>query len=443
MSVGLRALVLGAVALGWHPGVAASQETDVRDAVLRTFAAIRDGRTEELLREYAPGARIIVVGSGVIELTPTELARRLGATEWKATSISTQLIGGRSVTVAEMDGPLRIEGAVELPGPWRYAETRVRQGSEWRILQAEISPPDAAAAAGPSGGVAPTGRAGATPTGERRPGTGTATSAAAVTPAEGDASGTGAGGAAGGVADRQGTLAPDVEILGPPPPVPPAVIARDEQGNTTVRAIRLDAPLDIDGRLDEPVYSQVSPLDEFIQSLPDEGAPASELTEAWVMFDDENVFVSARVHDRAPESQWVANEMRRDLIRTNDNFGLIFDTYYDRRNGYFFYVNPLGAFSDIQVTNEGSPNFDWNPVWDVRTGRFEGGWTVEMRFPFKSLRYRPGTSQVWGLQLRRMIRRRNETAQLTLRWATTRFCDSRAPRRSSGSRRHRRGSTST
>src|SRR5690606_38062663 len=65
----------------------------------------------------------------------------------------------------------------------------------------------------------------------------------------------------------------------PPAPVPPAVITRDEAGNATVRAIRLAAPLDLDGRLDEPVYREVAPLDGFIQSLPDEGAPATELTE--------------------------------------------------------------------------------------------------------------------------------------------------------------------
>ena len=71
---------------------------------------------------------------------------------------------------------------------------------------------------------------------------------------------------------------------------------------------------------------------------------------------------------------------------------------------------PIGDFA---ITNEGNPNSDWNPVWDVRTGRFEGGWTVEMEISFKSLRYRPGTTQVWGVQLRRNIRRKNELAFLT------------------------------
>ena len=100
------------------------------------------------------------------------------------------------------------------------------------------------------------------------------------------------------------------------------------------------------------------------------------------MFDDTNVYVSARLWESAPPSQWVANEMRRDTaqLRENDNFGAFFDTFYDRRNGFMFYANPLGGRAEQQFTNEGNPNADWNPVWDVRTGRFDGGWTIEMEF---------------------------------------------------------------
>ena len=208
----------------------------------------------------------------------------------------------------------------------------------------------------------------------------------------------------------------DAAILdGPPPPVPPAVLTRDAAGRATVRAIRLDESLRLDGVLDEPVYAAVPAITGFIQQLPDPGAPATERTEAWILFDATNVYVSARVWDSAPESRWVANEMRRDTsqLRQNDTFTAFFDTFYDRRNGFNFYTNPLGARSDSQFTNEGNPNNDWNPVWDVRTGRFEGGWTVEMEIPFKTLRYRSEPPHVWGIQLRRAIRRKNEWVYLT------------------------------
>ena len=213
--------------------------------------------------------------------------------------------------------------------------------------------------------------------------------------------------------DGSGSSTPSIQ--GPPPPRPPDVINRDDRGNATVRALRLEEPLDVDGELNESVYRDNPAISGFIQSVPDEGAPATEETEAWVTFDEENVYISARVHEEVPEAEWVANEMRRDAngIGNNDNFGVVIDTYYDRRNGYFFYTNPLGALADVQLTNEGNPNFDWDPVWDVQTGRFPGGWTLEMAIPFESLRYRPGREQVWGLQLRRGIQRKNEWSHLT------------------------------
>ncbi len=210
-------------------------------------------------------------------------------------------------------------------------------------------------------------------------------------------------------------VAPGVAIDGPPPPVPPAVVTR-AGGQATVRAIRLLAGLRVDGRLDEPVYDAVAPVSGFIQQLPDEGAPATERTDAWVMFDDENFYVAGRCWDSAPPGEWVATEMRRDAFNmlNNDLFGFFVDTFYDRRNALLFYANPLGGFVDQAITNEGNPNRDWNPVWDVRTGRFDGGWTIEMVVPFKSLRYRPARDQVWGIQLRRTVMRKNEWAYLTL-----------------------------
>ena len=223
----------------------------------------------------------------------------------------------------------------------------------------------------------------------------------------------GAVAAGGSVAGDDARLATAID--GPSPPVAPEVMTRDAEGRTTVRAIRLVEGIQLDGQLNEAVYHSVPAITDFIQHVPDIGALATEKTEAWVMFDDTNVYVSARVWDSAPESEWVANEMRRDTnqLRQNDTFGVFLDTFYDRRNGVNFYTNPLGARADQQFTNEGNPNGDWNPVWDVRTGRFSGGWTVEMEIPFKTLRYRSSPSQVWGIQLRRAIRRKNEWVYLT------------------------------
>jgi hypothetical protein len=201
----------------------------------------------------------------------------------------------------------------------------------------------------------------------------------------------------------------------PAPPIAPETITRDTSGKATVRAIRLTAALRLDGTLDEEVYAANPPFGGFIQVVPKAGAPSSERTDVWVMFDATNMYVACRCWDSAPPERWVANELRRDTnqLRQNDTFGVMFDTFYDRRSGFMFYTNPLGAIADYSVVDEGQSNTDWNPVWSVRTGRFEGGWTVEMAIPFKTLRYRSGLGQVWGIQLRRGIRRKNEWTYLT------------------------------
>jgi hypothetical protein len=214
---------------------------------------------------------------------------------------------------------------------------------------------------------------------------------------------------------RDAASSPVNLIDGPPPPVSPDTLSRDSAGRVTVRAVLLTEPLKLDGQLDEKVYQTVPAITGFVQQMPVEGAPSTERTEAWVFFDERHVYVAARLWDSAPPSRWVANEMQRDSFQliNNDYFSMVFDTFYDRRNGVAFLVNPIGGIFDYEVTDEGNPNSDWNPIWDVRTGRFDGGWTVEAQVPFKSLRFRPGTSQVWGLQLARRIRWKNEMTYLT------------------------------
>ncbi len=199
-------------------------------------------------------------------------------------------------------------------------------------------------------------------------------------------------------------------IDGSPAPVAPSTITRDELGRATVRAIRLNEPLRLDGNLDEAVYAENEPFGGFVQVTPVAGDPASERSDVWVTFDDEHLYVTCRCWDASPPEEWVINELRRDTpgLRNNENFGVMLDTFYDRRNGSMFYANALGGRADYAVVDEGGPNTDWNPVWDVAGGRFDGGWTLEMAIPFKSLRYAEVTDPLWGFQLRRSIRHKNE-----------------------------------
>ncbi len=207
---------------------------------------------------------------------------------------------------------------------------------------------------------------------------------------------------------------PTAQILdGPPAPVPPEVISRSAEGSATVRTRRLPSPLTFDGKLDEAVYRDVKAIGDFIQQDPFEGQPSTEKTEVWVFFDDTNIYVSARLWETEPGRR-VANEMRRDSFNlyNNDHFAVQFDTFYDRRNGYGFFVNQLGGLADSQVINE-QPNPNWNTLWDARTAEFDGGWTVEMQVPFRSLRFKEG-GDTWGINFRRLVRWNNESTFLTL-----------------------------
>src|SRR5499426_524750 len=220
--------------------------------------------------------------------------------------------------------------------------------------------------------------------------------------------------AAPALAGPQGPRRQPADVDGPAPPVAPAVITRDDKGSATVRAVRIDKPLKIDGRLDEEVYGVVPPAGDFIMQEPREGERATEQTDAWIFFDNDNLYIAARCWDDHPE-RWVVTELRHDNnnIIENENLSVALDTFHDRRNGFFFQTNPLGALREQAFTDEVNINSNWNTVWHVKTGRFEGGWTVEMVIPFKSLRYRGSGPQVWGINFRRMVKWKNETSFLT------------------------------
>ena len=199
----------------------------------------------------------------------------------------------------------------------------------------------------------------------------------------------------------------------PPPPPLPATFVRGPDGRSTIRAVRLQGPFTLDGRLDDAIYRTIEPAAGFIQQEPDAGEQATEDTQVWVFFDDRNVYIGLRCVDSRPD-RIVANEMRRDNnnIFLNDNITLVIDTFHDGKTAFFFQTNALGGVRDALVLGESTMNPDWNTVWDVKAERFEQGWTAEMAIPFKSLRYPRTAPQVWGFNVRRFVRSKNEQSLL-------------------------------
>lgn len=188
-------------------------------------------------------------------------------------------------------------------------------------------------------------------------------------------------------------------------------LATSERPRPSLVAMEAMEPIQLDGVLDEAVWRTGSPATGFVQAEPREGQPASERTEVWVAYDDENLYVAAYLHDSRPDAL-VVNDIRKDFDQeSQDVFSVILDTFADRRNGYVFMTNPAGARGDVQMANEGREvNQNWDAIWSVETRRVADGWTVEMEIPFRALRFDLETVDRWGVNFSRRIRRNNEIA---------------------------------
>jgi hypothetical protein len=192
--------------------------------------------------------------------------------------------------------------------------------------------------------------------------------------------------------------------------LPGAVLAQNNPaGGYVTRPVRFATPPVIDGKLDEPVWQTAAKLDGFRQLEPDEGGPASEATEVYLGYDENNLYVGARCHDSEP-GKMVATVLTRDAdLNYDDSLQIILDTFHDRRGGFLFATSPVGVQVDALVRSEGEEvNFSWDGIWTVRTTRDAGGWTMEMAIPWQTLRFPGRPEQDWGFNVERYVARKQE-----------------------------------
>lgn len=176
------------------------------------------------------------------------------------------------------------------------------------------------------------------------------------------------------------------------------------------RASRVEkGRIQVDGTLSEPECATAEPLTDFLQQEPTEGALSNFKSDVRFVYDDETLYVGAMLYDPEPE-RLVSNELKRDFApRDSDMFGITLDTFLDKLNGYGFFTMPMAAWRDTQVADDGrANNQNWDGIWKVKTSIVENGWVVEYSIPFRSLRFPRKDSQVWGLNVVRLIRRTNE-----------------------------------
>lgn len=176
---------------------------------------------------------------------------------------------------------------------------------------------------------------------------------------------------------------------------------------------RLTGAVVLDGYSDEPAWEAIAPF-AMTMYTPTFGAPITEMTEARVAYDDEYLYMAARLYDSEP-GRIRGNTFYRDQYSGDDLLALVLDSYNDYDTGLWFVVNPLGTKGDRTVSNDaefisGDPmNPDWNAHWDVAVVQDDEGWFAEFRIPFSTLGFQNRDGRVtMGLIIYRYIARKNE-----------------------------------
>ena len=179
----------------------------------------------------------------------------------------------------------------------------------------------------------------------------------------------------------------------------------------TVQAVRITTAIAVDGRLDEEVWLSAPAVTNFIQRDPDEGKPVSETTELRVAYDDEALYVAARLRDREPSR--IARQLaRRDREAEADGFAIFLDPHHDHLTGAYFSVSASGVQGDAAIYNDSWTDESWDAVWLSAVKIDDTGWSLEMRLPYSQLRFPAAARHTFGINAMRYIQRKNERAWL-------------------------------
>jgi hypothetical protein len=194
----------------------------------------------------------------------------------------------------------------------------------------------------------------------------------------------------------------------------PGAAQQPERGAAEPRVLRAQpatGDIRVDGRLDEPAWQDAEVATGFIQAMPQTGAPASQRTEARVLYGADALYVGMRMYDTAPDSI-VGRLTRRDEWSSSADWAMVYvDSRHDRRTAFGFAINPLGVKHDSYFFDDGRQDQSWDAVWEGAVTMDSLGWTAEFRIPYSQLRFNPGAGEMsWGIQFMRQISRHGENS---------------------------------
>lgn len=176
--------------------------------------------------------------------------------------------------------------------------------------------------------------------------------------------------------------------------------------------------LTLDGKVDDEAWTHATPITDLKQFDPDHGQPSSERIDVRFLYDESALYVGARLYDKQGAAGVTSTVVRRDAFFNSDYFEVVIDGFHDHLGRAFFQVNPSGSRTDLLGVGASCCDDGWDPVWFAKTSVDNEGWSVEMRIPFSQLRFSRDSMQTWGLEVRRYIKRLNETDQWAM-WTRT------------------------
>ncbi|NJO69805.1 MAG: carbohydrate binding family 9 domain-containing protein [Bacteroidetes bacterium] len=191
--------------------------------------------------------------------------------------------------------------------------------------------------------------------------------------------------------------------------LPGALICLEATAQKSIQIVRVEAPPQIDGIVNEDVWKQAALINELYQREPQPGMPVSEKTEVFLCYDNNYLYVG--MHCYSAPGGITAKEMARDVsLGEDDRVQIIFDTFLDKRNGYWFQIGPRGSIGDALISQNGANmNKEWDGLWTGKAYIHENGWDAEISIPFKSLSFGKDLN-TWGIKIIRHIRRNLESS---------------------------------